>query len=238
MRVSGGRGHVAPTPFTEDLDTTGLTPVVVSRPLAPEDATSVGGDLTWRHVPFEVTGTLFRSRIAHPLAFREATGDAPAQIVNATRPTTAQGTEFIARYHEDDLDIIVTHMYLWSTGEEPETGLRREVPLNPRHTASFDALWEKGHSQIGLEAFYTGRQALERDPYRDTSPDYLLWGVLFTHRVGRALLYVNTENLGDVRQTTWSPLLRPRPLGDARWITDAWGPIDGRAINAGVRVKF
>ena len=158
--------------------------------------------------------------------------------MNAERPTTTEGTEFIARYHEDDLDIILTHMYLWSTEQEADSRDLREVPLNPRHTASFDVLWEVGASQFGFEAFYTGHQALERDPFQDVSRDYLLWGVLATHRVGRALLYLNTENLGDVRQTKWAPLVRPRALGDGRWTTDAWGPIDGRSVNAGIRFRF
>ena len=50
-------------------------------------------------------------------------------------------------------------MYLRSTEPDPETGARREVPLNPQHSAGIDFLWEiEGRARIGLEAFYTGRQ--------------------------------------------------------------------------------
>ena len=66
---------------------------------------------------------------------------------------------------------------------------RREVPLNPRHTASFDILWKFGQSQLGIEAFYTGSQALEDNPYRTRGRAYVLFGFLFQHRVGPALLY-------------------------------------------------
>jgi iron complex outermembrane receptor protein len=118
-----------------------------------------------------------------------------------------------------------------------EGGLH-EVPLNPRHTASVDLLWEFGSSQIGVEAFYSGRQALDDNPYRTTSNDYILWGFLFMHRIGAAQLYVNTENLGDVRQTRDDPLLRPQALRDGRWSTDAWAPLDGRTVNAGLRFRF
>jgi iron complex outermembrane receptor protein len=164
-------------------------------------------------------------------------GPFAARIVNAEQPTETRGTEFIARFHEEDLDVILTHMFLWST-EANETGGHREVPLNPRHTASLDILWEFGQSQIGIEAFYTGSQALEDNPYRTRGRDYLLFGFLVQHRIGPALLYVNTENLGDVRQTKYDPLLRSAPLRDGRWSTDAWAPLDGRTLNAGMRFRF
>jgi iron complex outermembrane receptor protein len=115
---------------------------------------------------------------------------------------------------------------------------RREVPLNPRHTASFDLLWESPVGNVGFEVFYTGRQQLEDDPYRSRGRPYTLYGLIFTRNVGPALLYVNTENLGDVRQTRNDPLLRAAPLRDGRWAVDAWAPLEGRSLNAGLRFRF
>jgi outer membrane receptor for ferrienterochelin and colicins len=51
-------------------------------------------------------------------------------------------------------------------------------------------------------------------------------------------LFVNVENLADVRQTKYEPLIRPTPLPDGRWTVDAWAPLDGRVWNAGMRVTF
>jgi outer membrane receptor for ferrienterochelin and colicins len=238
-RISGGRGHIAPTPFMDETEATGLTPLAPLGALEPEAATSVSGDVTWSRAPMEITATVFRSHIRNALLFQELErGPFAARIVNAGQPTRTTGTEFIARFHEDDLDVILTHMFIWSTESNLDEGGLREVPLNPRHAASIDVLWEFGTSQIGFEAFYSGRQALEDDPYRTTSDDYLLWGALFMHRVGAAVLYINAENLSDVRQTRYDPLLRPQPLRDGRWSTDAWAPLDGRTINAGLRFRF
>ena len=46
------------------------------------------------------------------------------------------------------------------------------------------------------------------------------------------------ENLGNVKQTNWDPLLRPTRGIDGRGTVDAWAPLDGRNINGGVRVQF
>jgi iron complex outermembrane receptor protein len=56
--------------------------------------------------------------------------------------------------------------------------------------------------------------------------------------VGRFRLFLNAENLTNVRQTRWDSMLRPAPGPDGRWTVDAWAPLDGRAFNGGVRVQF
>ena len=237
VRLSGGRGHFAPLPFTDETEATGLTPVAPLGSLEPEHANSVSGDVTWRPAPFEITATLFYSRVENALMFRTGDDIYPARIVNASQPTRTRGTELIARYHEEDFDVILTHMYVWSA-EDAGSGDTREVPLNPRHSATFDLVWRFGQSQVGFEAFYTGRQSLDENPYRDVGAAYLLWGGLYTYRIGPALLYVNVENLSDVRQTKTERLLFPARLPDGRWSMDAWAPLDGRTLNAGLRFRF
>src|SRR5207253_9110227 len=131
-----------------------------------------------------------RAQVFRPLA----SGPYAARVVNAETPTRTTGAELIARYHEEDLDIIVTHMYLRSTEVGEDGSGRREVPLNPRHTATFDLPWKSLAGNLGFEAYYTGRQALEDNPYRSGGRSYLIIGLLYTRNVGPALLYINGED--------------------------------------------
>ena len=238
IRVSAGRGYFAPSPFTEETEVTGLRPVEPLGGLRAERADSVSGDLTWTKQPLEITGTLFFSRVRDALTTLETgNGDLPLAVVNASGPTTTRGSEFIARYHSDDLDVILSHMFLWST--EPWSGGRREVPLNPRHSAALDILWERGPARTGIELFYTGAQALDDNPYRRRGAPYLMWGALMDFAVSaRTRVFVNAENLSDVRQTTGERLIRRLPDVSGRWTVDAWAPLEGRTLNAGLRVKF
>jgi len=238
-RLSGGRGHFAPSPFTDETSATGLAILAPMSSIHPEDATSVSTDITWRNAPFELTTTVFHSRIGGAQVYRQlASGPFAARIVNAETPTRTGGAEFIARYHEEELDIIGTYMYLRSSEVGEDGTGRRQVPLNPRHAATFDVLWKSPIGNFGYEFFYTGRQELEDNPYRHRGRPYLIIGVLFTRNVGPALLYVNTEDLADVRQTKYDPLLRPALLRDGRWAVDAWAPLEGRSLNAGLRFRF
>ena len=239
IRVSGGRGYVAPTPFTEESEATGLSRIAPLGSLEAERANSISADLTWARAPFEVTATLFDSRVDRALAARETgRSDFPVAIVNVPGPTRTRGTEFIARRHVDEFDLILTHMFLWTTEPDPDRPGRRETPLNPRHSATFDLLREIGPARIGFEVFYTGRQSLEDNPYRGRGFPHVLFGGLIDLAVGRSRVFVNVENLGDIRQSREDPLVRPIRAVDGRWTVDAWAPLEGRTLNAGIRLRF
>jgi iron complex outermembrane receptor protein len=92
--------------------------------------------------------------------------------------------------------------------------------------------------RVGVEVYYTGRQRLEVNPYRDESLPYVIVGALAERRFGRVRLFLNAENLTDVRQTRWDPLVRPSRAADGRWTVDGWAPLDGRVFNGGVRLEF
>lgn len=240
IRMSGGRGYFAPTPFTEDTEATGLARVAPLGALDAERADNISADVTWTRRPFDVTATVFYSRIRGALDTRE-TGrpEFPIAVVNVDGATVTRGTELIAHVRrEGDVDVILTHMFLWSTEPDPGRGGRREVPLNPRHSATFDLLKQIGPARVGFEVFYTGRQALEDNPFRRAGFAHVLYGGLIDWAVGRSRVYVNVENLGDVRQTREHPLVRRARGVDGRWTVDAWAPLEGRTLNAGVRWRF
>jgi iron complex outermembrane receptor protein len=86
--------------------------------------------------------------------------------------------------------------------------------------------------------YCTGRQPLEDNPYRSAGRPYWLVGLLGERRIRNARLFVNAENIFDVRQTKDDPLLLPVPLNDGRWTVDLWAPADGIVVNGGVRFSF
>ena len=57
-------------------------------------------------------------------------------------------------------------------------------------------------------------------------------------RIGDVHVFLNAENLTDVRQTHYDPLLLAAQAADGRWTTDVWAPLEGRVFNAGVRLEF
>ena len=232
-RLSVGQGFFAPTPITEETEAAGLTRLTIAGPLQPERGTNTSIDLTRVAGPLSATVTGFYSRIVDPV---EVERTDVYELRNLLQPTTNTGLEAIAIWKTDDLSIVANYSYVRSR-ETTEEG-RVEVPLTPRHSIGLDGAWEVGDVwRLGIEWYYTGRQRLEANPYRTESVPYSVFGILASRRLGRALVFINGENLTDVRQTDADPLLRPSRGIDGRWTVDAWAPLDGRVINGGVRIR-
>jgi iron complex outermembrane receptor protein len=232
-RVSVGTGFFAPTPLTEETEAAGLARLAIPFPLKTEHGRSTSFDLTRSNGPLTVTTTLFNSEIRDPVILdREIYA-----LENLSRATVNTGLELVATIRYQPFSLTATYAYVRSReGVGPS---RSDVPLTPRHSAGVVGMWEKeDRGRVGLEAYFTGRQRLEDNPYRAESVPYILFGGLAERRVGRLRIFINIENAADVRQTSWNPLLRPQRAADGRWTVDAWAPVDGRVINGGVRVGF
>lgn len=233
-RVSFGTGFFAPTPITEETETAALSRLTIVGPLKAERGRSASFDLTHSAGPLSSTLTLFHSTVSDPV---EVERTDRYILTNLSEPTTNTGIEALGVWKTEDFSFVASYALVRSR-ETIDAG-RVDVPLTPRHSIGLDAAWEWHDTwRVGAEWYYTGAQRLEENPYRSESQPYSVFGLLATRQIGRTLVFVNGENLTDVRQTRWDPLLRPTRGIDGRWTVDAWGPLDGRNVNAGVRVKF
>ena len=231
-RLSAGTGFFGPTALTEETEAAGLTRLTVDGPLRAERGRSFSMDLTRTHGPAAYTVTIFGSRIADPVHVDRST----YVLRNLDRPTTNIGTELLGTFRQPPFALTASYTYVRS--REHVAGVTADVAQTPRHGLGLVAMAENEDGRIGFELYYTGRQRLEANPYRDAGEPYTLMGVLIERRVGPLRVFVNLENLTDVRQHRWGPVLRPDRAPDGRWTVDAWAPLDGRVINGGVRVQF
>ena len=238
-RVSAGAGWYAPRPLTDQTETFGLSRVFVPEPLAAEHARTSSVDVTWTHGPVQVNGTLFDNQVANAVGLRRVAGDTTGAVnlVNAAGPLRARGGELFAVFDQEPF--IVTAYYAATRSREvsTESGARREVPLTPRETAGIDFAADDDESgaYAAMEVFYTGRQSLEDNPYATISRPYTTIGVLLSKRWARTTVFLNGENLSNVRLTKYQPLLRPRVGEGGAWTVEPWAPLEGRRVNLGVK---
>jgi outer membrane receptor for ferrienterochelin and colicins len=256
------------TPLTPLWPAPPLAPVSPPPEIVVERATSrsldVGGPLETALGHLELNATAFGSRVQHPLQVIDAGGTTASgargiRLVNATEPTRTWGVELLGRLVRElgetrvdgeeapALRVTGTYTYLRSTGCDAGAGAnlceRREVPLTPRHAVGVVAAVEQhDRGRVGLEVYYTGRQRLDENPYRTESRPYVVLGMLgeraFETTAGTARVFVNLENLTNVRQTRYDPLVLPSRGRGGRWTTDAWTELAGFTVNGGVRFAF
>jgi outer membrane receptor for ferrienterochelin and colicins len=233
-RLSAGQGFFAPTPLTEETEAAGLTRLIIPKPLLAERGRSYSVDLSRKTGPIYYGVTFFDSTVNHPIDVERGN---VYQLVNLSEPTHNVGAEFLGTLRKAAFSATLNYTYVHS--RQFEFGERVDTPLTPRHSLGLVGMWEKERAgRIGVEGYYTGVQRLEDNPYRVVSKPYMLFGFLAERPIGRFKLFVNVENLTNVRQTRWDSLLRPVRDVDGRWTVDAWAPLDGRVLNGGIRLKF
>ena len=213
----------------DETEAAGLTRLSIQDPLEVETARSFSADFMHTTRATAVTVTLFRTQIDDPAQIERETYTLRTQA----DPIVTRGVEIQGTARRAPLSVTGTYTYL----KTRELG-SQELALTPRHSAGLIAAAEAGRGRVGVEVLFTGEQRLDRNPYRSTSEPYVVAGLLGEYRLGRWQLFVNADNLTDVRQTDWDPIARPSRDVDGRWTVDAWAPLKGRVVNVGIRAAF
>lgn len=244
IRGSYGEGFFAPTPFIEDIEDVGLSRLAPLDNIEEEQATTASIDISYVIDSIEASFTFFASDVDNVTELEvinptETMSDKQVRLVNASGQSEIRGAELLLRYRWRDLKLTGSYLYTDAT-KLNDTGARREsLALTPKHSAGAVIMWEEhGSHLVGFEAYYTGTQRLEGNPYRSHSDAYWHLGLLGQITFGKVSYFLNAENLLDVRQTKDESLLLPTQEPIGRWTTDIWSRNDGFTVNAGIRVQF
>ena len=244
IRGAYGQGFFASSPFIEDIDEAGLSRLAPLDNLDAEQASTASVDISYVQGSVETSLTLFASDIDNVTELEAINGvdntfDKQVRIVNTEGKSEISGAELLLRYRWRDIKFTGSYLYTDAT-KESEFGVNRvPLALTPQHSAGLVLMWEEhGSHLLGFEAYYTGTQHLENNPYRERSDPYWHLGILGQITIGQISFFVNAENLLNVRQTKEDSLVLPEQAPSGRWTTDIWSRNDGFTVNAGLRFQF
>jgi outer membrane receptor for ferrienterochelin and colicins len=238
VRGSVGRGFFAPTPFVDEIESAGLARLAPLSGLKAEIADSASIDVGRSFGRTEINASVFGSRVDNAAALVPLAGGTGVRLVNNPGQVRTRGFELLVRHRWRELVLSASYVLLDATEPAPSSG-RQSVARTPRNTFGAVAIWEvEDRGRIGIEAFYTGKQRLDDDPFRTVSRPFVQLGLSGELKLGAASLFLNLENILDARQTRYSRLVRPTPAIDGRRTIDAWAPLEGFVANAGVKVRL
>jgi len=244
IRGAYGQGFFAPSPFIEDLDEAGLSRLASLEDLEEERASTASIDLSYVLGNVETSMTLFASDIDNVTELEVIddigeTFNKQVRMTNAAGKSEIRGAELLLRYRWQDIKFTGSYLYTDATKGDSTSINRVPLTLTPQHSAGLVVMWEEhGSHLLGFEAYYTGTQRLENNPYREKSKPYWHLGLLGQITLGRVSWFINAENLLNVRQTKEDSLLLLQQAPSGRWTTDIWSRNDGFTVNAGLRVQF
>ena len=240
VRLSGGTGFAPPTALTEETEAIGLRAIRPGADLDPEQGLGVALDVNGKvdAVEFLVTG--YGSFISDAIQLADANDSTGEGILrNAAGTTRVGGAEFAAIWRFRGGKLLLTYGHAEGRRTDALTDAWEAAPLLPRNRIGADLMLEKeGVYRIGLEGTWYDVQPLDDDPYRTQAKPYLYTMFLVMRQFGAFEVVANFENLLNIRQTDYDPLVRPTQTTGGRWTTDVWAPLEGFMANVAVRYRW
>ncbi len=89
----------------------------------------------------------------------------------------------------------------------------------------------EGKFRLGLEAYYIGPKPLSTG---ERSASYWLMGVMGERRWKHISVFINFENILDVRQNRYQTVILP-PV-DRPSFREVWAPLEGFVANGGIKL--
>ena len=236
-RIGYGLGYKPPSVFTEDAEELLFRNVVgIGNTLRAERSQGGTFDLNYNgavgeKVLYSVNQLFFYTQLTHPLVL-ELSPDDLYRYSNASSPIISKGFETNAKLTYGLAKLFVG--YTFTDAKAGYLGGDGRLTLLPRHKVNSSLVFEKHQSfKSGVELYYGSSQVLDDGT---STRSIVEVGVFGEKTLGKISFFVNAENLTDVRQGRYGPVV----LGPHNNPTFAqiYTHTEGRIFNGGIKVRF
>jgi outer membrane receptor for ferrienterochelin and colicins len=238
-RLGGGLGYKAPTVFTEDaerIEFRNVLPINVANTKA-ERSYGANYDITYRtglfdnEVSFSINQLFFYTRINNPIILTPLTnGD--LQYLQPQGDLNTKGIETNIKLTYGNFKLFLG--YTLADVTQHTNSMISTYPLVSKNRLNNVLVYEiEGKFKIGAEAYYFSPQQLNDGT---TSRGYWLAG-LMAEKIWKGFsLFINFENLTDIRQTKFGNIYTGSITDPV--FKDIYAPLDGLLVNGGIKFKL
>jgi len=237
-RLGGGFGYKTPNIFTEESERIHYQNVLPISTTSNRLERSYGGNfdinyqtLIGSQLLFNINQLFFYTYLDHPLLLQPQP-DGSYQFINARGHIDTKGIETNLKIRFHDLNLFVG--YTFTDTRLYHNGTIAENILTPRHRINSVLIYEQEDKwKAGIEAYYFSRQRLTDG---STGRAYVLSGIMAERIWKKISIYINFENILDVRQTRFGSIYTgsiTQPV-----FKDIYAPLDGFLVNGGIKLKL
>lgn len=237
-KLNFGMGYKLPTVFqdeSEEANYRGVIPIADSI----RSELSLGGTFDLSVKPaakngwtVELNELIFFTRILHPLLADTTGGHISYYNANGYIQGVGLETSLKVGYRGVNLGIA----YTLQDQNRKIDDVKSISPLTSKHILSFLASYEWRHRfVIGLDCYYWSPQSLS-----DGSTTHPIWEVGVNAQVIFKWfnIFANLENILDIRQTSFGPVVFRDPTYHRPRFSEVYAPLEGRVLNVGFKLKL
>lgn len=243
-RLSVGTGYKTPNVFSQLTPSSPQTNLTyryflpIGPDVKPERSVGSNLDVSFRkalgeHVTIQVDQAFYYTRIGSPVVAVPRT-DQPggAELINAAYRVSSIGTDTYFRGTYDELELYLGYNHTISR----RTGSGEPVflPFAPQDKFSSTLAYTLPDKwRFGIESSWVGNQYLYDN---QRVPGYWFWAAMVSRQLGPLSVVLNAENLFDVRQSRFGPVVSGGP--EHPQFSPLWAPQQGRIVNLAVKCTF
>lgn len=236
-RLGGGFGYKAPTIFTEESEK------LLYKNVLPVDANTnelersyganwdVNYHTSFNKFTFSINQFFFYTYLKNPLLL-ESVPNGLYKFINIPGHTNTKGAETNIKLGYDELNLYLGYTY--TDAKINNKGMISENPLTPKHRFNAALVYEiEDKLRIGSELYYFSKEKLNDG---NLGRSYWLTGLVAERFWKKFSLYINFENIGDVRQTKFESIYTGSISNPV--FKDIYAPLEGFVVNGGIKIKL
>jgi iron complex outermembrane receptor protein len=245
-RINLGMGYKLPTIFQDESEEARFINVLpINAAVKPE--LSLGGTLdlkaklpNFNGLNVSITQLYFLTHILRPLLAQTITdtachtGDCNSiNYNNGNGHIQSLGVE--TGINLSYRGIGLTFVYTLTDNHRLLNEVRSISPLTSKHIVSILAGYEIKNFFIGLDCYYYSPVKLS-----DGRVGKQIWevGLNVQYAFKFMILFANFENIADIRQTSYGPVVFPSPSYAHPSFSEIYAPLEGRLFNAGFKLRL
>lgn len=236
-RIGYGLGYKTPTMFTEDAETLLFRNVApVGNALKAERSQGGTFDINYRgdvgeQFTYSINQMFFYTAITDPIILRPDAMNV-YRFSNAASSVISKGIETNARFGYGVAKLFVG--YTFTDAKAGYLAGTRRLTLLPKHKVNSSLVFEKHESyKFGAEFYFAGQQTLEDRSLTRTIGEF---GLFAEKTFGKVSLFINGENLTDVRQGRYGLVVIPPNINPT--FAEIYTHLEGRIFNGGVKIRL
>jgi outer membrane receptor for ferrienterochelin and colicins len=237
VRINGGTGYKIPT-IVEILGLEdGINTIPATTTLSPER--SYGGTAEWNYKKyFDKTGinlfinqTFFYTWVQHAIiTTQDSLGN--YSITNVASGATSLGVDNYVRIKKGPVEVYMGYTFVYPRKDYDHA--QPYLTLTPLHRGATVVSYDiSAHWKIGVEGSLVGKQYLD---YGNPTKPYFLLSSSVHYTVKKVTLVLNGENLLNVRQSHYGPVVEA-PFNRPRF-AEIWAPEEGVVVNFSILVRI
>lgn len=245
-RFNIGMGYKLPTIFQDESEEARFVQVNgIASSVKPE--LSLGGTIdlkiklpNFNGLQVTINQLYFLTQIFRPLLVKETIDSTismldPVQISyingNGYRRSGGVETGVTFAYRGFGASLV----YTYTDNNQRINNVRSISPLTSKHIVSILAGYEIKNFSVGLDVYYYSPVKLS-----DGRKGKNIWevGINVQYAFKFLLLFANFENIANIRQTSYGPVVFPNPTYSHPRFSEIYAPLEGRLFNMGFKLRL